>query len=162
MLFTCGPCALGASINEVLHRHPQESFEYGSIDLFATERRRLNLQQGTGNEYKRFSDDGGDGDIAISGDDPRLVLPGRSILLKQDKDDMGAHRFTLVEKNIIVAATDLPDSDDRPKSLVHYSKSHEKYAIYGLHNLYSNNERANEVIQIQLDSEDRYSTVRHN
>jgi hypothetical protein len=37
---------------------------------------------------------------------------GRTIILHQNKWDMGAHRFTNVEQNLVVAATDLPDGDD--------------------------------------------------
>ena len=33
--------------------------------------------------------------------------------MKQNKWDMGAHRFTMVEKNLVIAATDLENSDDR-------------------------------------------------
>jgi hypothetical protein len=33
--------------------------------------------------------------------------------LKQDKWDMKAHRFTWVEQNLVVAATDFEDYDDR-------------------------------------------------
>jgi hypothetical protein len=132
MLFTCGPCILGASINDVLRRHRQTSFEYGEMDLFETEKAEQ------------------EGAIVLKADDPRLEIRGRSILLKQNKDDMGAHRFTYDETNIVVASTDLPDSDDRPKSLVHYSKTHEKIGIYGLHNVYADNKRANEVIRIRM------------
>ena len=47
---------------------------------------------------------------------------------------MGAHRFTFLEKNLVVAATDLPDSDDRDKQAKppaeHYSKTHVKVSKY--------------------------------
>ena len=132
MLFTCGPCILGASINDVLRRHRQTSFDYGDIDLFETEKKDQ------------------DGAIVLEADDPRLKIHGRSLLLKQNKDDMGAHRFTDAKNNVIVASTDLPDSDDRPKSLVHYSKTHEKIGIYGLNNVYADSVRANEVIQMRI------------
>jgi hypothetical protein len=132
MLFTCGPCILGASINDILKRHRQTSFDYGDIDLFETEKSKH------------------EGMIVLEADDPRLKIRGRSLLLKQNKDDMGAHRFTDDKNNIVVASTDLPDSDDRPKSLVHYSKTHEKIGIYGLNNVYADNIRANEWIQIRI------------
>lgn len=133
-LFTSGPCIVGASINEVLNRHMQTSFTYGDMDLFETERSL------------------GDGTIVIDSDDPRLAIPGRTVLLRQSKDDMGAHRFTYDEGNVVVAATDLPDYDDRPDELVHYSKAQERYGIYGLSKLYANDERANEVIRIRIAS----------
>jgi hypothetical protein len=149
MLFTCGPCILGLSINQVLKRHPQTSFEHGEMDLFETERKQ---------DESSPIPPRGPMNAARDLYDPRWLIPGRSILLQQDKRDMGAHRFTLRDydnprnKNpIVVASTDLPDSDDRPKSLVHYSKTHEKFGIYGLNKLYVNNERTNEEIRIRMD-----------
>eukprot|EP00548_Thalassiothrix_antarctica_P011567 CAMPEP_0194157460 /NCGR_PEP_ID=MMETSP0152-20130528/72122_1 /TAXON_ID=1049557 /ORGANISM="Thalassiothrix antarctica, Strain L6-D1" /LENGTH=106 /DNA_ID=CAMNT_0038865867 /DNA_START=1 /DNA_END=317 /DNA_ORIENTATION=+ len=65
-------------------------------------------------------------------------IPGRTVILNQNKNDMGAHRFTWVEKNMIVAVTDMPDYDDRPKNIEHYSKTRKKVGIYGLENLYRN------------------------
>lgn len=148
MLYTCGPCILGASINDVLKRHMQTSFEYGEIDLFETEKRQQ-LESGGG----------GVGIISglIDPDDPRLLIPGRSILLRQNKEDMGCHRFSFAEKNVVVASTDLPDYDDRPKSLVHYSKAREKFGIYGYTKLYNDTvagspqHRANEEIRIRME-----------
>lgn len=130
-LFTAGPCILGASLNDVLKRHRQTGFDYGDIDLFLTERQ--------------------EGKVTIDPvDDPRFLIPGRSIILKQNKEDMGCHRFTWDEMNMIVAATDMPDYDDRPPSLEHYSKTHEKFGIYGLHKLYTNSNRANEEFTITV------------
>ena len=70
---------------------------------------------------------------------------------------MGAHRFTWLERNVIVAATDMPGYDDR-KSLqtehvsVHYSAAvHVKTGIYGLQNLYTNLKSANERIDLIID-----------
>lgn len=130
-LFTAGPCILGASINDVLKLHRQTSFDYGDIDLFQSEH----------NEGKVTIDPEGD---------PRFLIPGRSIILKQNKEDMGAHRFTWDEKNIVVSATDMPDYDDRPPSLEHYSKTHEKFGVYGLHKLYTDSKRANEEFTITV------------
>ena len=77
-------------------------------------------------------------------------IPGRTIILKQNKWDMGAHRFTLLEKNLVVAATDMPDYDDRDKlqEKEHYSKTHVKTGIYGLEKLYEDNRKANEDIKL--------------
>jgi hypothetical protein len=119
-----------------LNRHRQTTFEYGDIDLFETERKE------------------NDGVVVVDPNDPRLSIRGRSVLLRQDKTDMGAHRFTWAEGNVVVASTDLPDSDDRPKTLIHYSKTHEKLGIYGLTNVYSDNKRANEVIRVRLARDD--------
>ena len=71
---------------------------------------------------------------------------------------MGSHRFTLLEKNLVVAATDLPDADDREnqeKPPEHYSKTHVKAGIYGLDRLYTDNKRANEELRIFIDAEGR-------
>ena len=145
MLFTCGPCILGASINKVLRRHPQTSFEHGELDFFETERSHA-IGSGI---FEDVTVSGGS-IFLMDTEDPRLSIPGRSILLKQNKQDMGAHRFTFQQANIVVASTDLPDYDDRPKSLVHYSKTHEKFGIYGLNKLYVDDQRANEEIQFVM------------
>lgn len=73
---------------------------------------------------------------------------------------MGAHRFTLIEKNMVVAATDMPDYDDREQlegddSQEHYSKTHVKTGIYGLDKLYIDSHKANEVIRIEIDGSSR-------
>ncbi len=63
---------------------------------------------------------------------------------------MGAHRFTNLEQNLVVAATDMPDYDDREKleDMEHYSKTHVKTGIYGLEKLYTDKNTANEDIHI--------------
>lgn len=137
-LFTCGPCILGASLNDVLKRHRQTGFEFGEIDLYETEK---TLHPENGNKRKT---------IFVEPDDPRLLIPGRSLLLRQNKEDMGSHRFTHAASNLIIAATDMPEYDDRPKSIEHYSKSHVKFGVYGLTKLYTNNHRANEEISIRV------------
>mmetsp|Transcript_4318 Transcript_4318/g.6511 ORF Transcript_4318/g.6511 Transcript_4318/m.6511 type:complete len:250 (-) Transcript_4318:522-1271(-) len=133
MLFTCGPCILGAGMNDVLKRHMQHQFEIGEVDIWANERSETHSDR-----------------IVVEPDDPRLAIPGRSIILHQNKKDMGAHRFTWADRNIVVAATDMPDYDDRPPTKEHYSKTHEKEGIYGLQKLYRNNKRANEKIIIRV------------
>lgn len=70
---------------------------------------------------------------------------------------MGAHRFTLLDQNLVVAATDLPDSNDRDKKQEHYSKTHAKTGIYGLANLYTDARRANEDIHIRVVSEEFFA-----
>ena len=84
-------------------------------------------------------------------------LPGRTIILHQNKWDMGAHRFTLLEQNLVVAATDLPDSNDREHQedsgpTEHYSKTHAKVGVYGVEHLYVDRERAHETIRIVVDA----------
>jgi hypothetical protein len=91
--------------------------------------------------------------------DPRnkdADVPGRTIILHQDKWDMGSHRFTFLEQNQVVAATDLEDSNDRDnqqttgKKTEHYSKTHRAVGIYGLDGLYKDKIRADEDITIQV------------
>jgi Glycosyltransferase sugar-binding region containing DXD motif len=142
-LFTCGPCILGASLNDVLRRHRQTGFDYGEIDIFATEKNEVisNSAAYASSDYLSL----------IEPDDPRWLIPGKTILLKQNKADMGSHRFTATDKNLIVAVTDMPEYDDRPKSIQHYSKSHVKFGVYGLSKLYHDQNRANEEVLIRID-----------
>lgn len=146
VLFTAGPGLLGASINRVLGRHGQTLLPPG--DLIPE------------------NDEGADF-VKVPLDHHGKKLPGRSVILKQNKEDMGAHRFTWVERNLIVASTDLKDSDDRQNKKVeketedkeggggggeHYSKAHAKTGIYGLQGLYKDQDRANEDIRIIVDA----------
>jgi hypothetical protein len=70
---------------------------------------------------------------------------------------MGAHRFTFLEKNLVVAATDLPDSDDRDKQAKppaeHYSKTHVKTGVYGVDKLYVDQKKANEELRFYVNVE---------
>jgi hypothetical protein len=145
MLFTAGPCILGAMVNEALGRDGQTHYYGGELPQ-------------------------------VHG------VPGRSIVLHQSKSDvsvllcilnitvtvpvslthffaslflvqMGAHRFTLLEQNIVVAATDFP-GDDRKRQpdtgTPHYSQLHvrQRGYTYGSRNLYVEKPKANEEIRI--------------
>lgn len=141
-LFTAGPCILGAMINKVLGRHGQTPFKAGEIDIWeASKEQALAKKQ----------------EFVIGVDDkPSMRIPGRTIILHQDKWDMGAHRFTFLEKNLVVAATDLPDADDRAnqeKPPEHYSKTHVKAGIYGLERLYTDNVKANEELRFYVNAQ---------
>ena len=137
VLFTSGPCILGAGINDVLGLHMQHQFEVGDLDIWLSERGQLES----------------DGDVHVHSDDPRLLIPGRTIILEQNKNDMGAHRFTLAERHLIVAATDMPNYDDRKSTKKkHYSETHGKAGIYGTKMLYTNAKRANEEIRFVVRS----------
>jgi mannosyltransferase OCH1-like enzyme len=84
-----------------------------------------------------------------------VVLPGRTVILHQNKWDMGAHRFTWLERNLVVAATDMPDYDDRDQqdgTKEHYSKTHVKTGIYGLEKLYTDNFKANEDVHFVVQN----------
>lgn len=93
------------------------------------------------------------GEIPPSANTSDLDIPGRTIILQQNKWDMGAHRFTHVDQNIVVAATDMPDSNDLANlqtNKEHYSKTHAKTGIYGLEHLYADKSQANADIRIQV------------
>ena len=149
-LFTCGPCILGASLNDVLKRHRQTGFDYGEIDIFETEKKKHEANGNSSN--KRIT-------VSVDSADPRFLIPGRSLLLRQNKEDMGAHRFTNADANLIIAATDMPEYDDRPKSIEHYSKSHVKFGVYGLTKLYTNNKRANEEVRVRVKPTGEFPTA---
>ena len=156
-LFTAGPCMLGSSINRVLGRNAQSSHIPGELRGLWNGPQRDVTKVGT-SFVKTF-------------DGPRHVeqrIPGRIIILHQNKWDMGAHRFTFLEQNLVVAATDLPDSNDRAanidneedseqnedvkQQLQHYSQAHAKTGIYGLEHLYHDRNIANEEIRIVIDA----------
>lgn len=136
-LFTCGPCILGAGINNIIGRHMQHEFQVGDIDIWQNERKAT-----PGNNSSS---------ISARPDDLRLLVPGRTVILEQNKNDMGAHRFTWEDRHLIIAATDMPDYDDRPPSKEHYSKTHEKAGVYGMRKLYTDSKRANEDIRITVE-----------
>lgn len=127
ILYTAGPCLLGATINKVMGRPAQEPFVAGEIPLDKA------------------------GDV-------KTTIPGRTIILHQDKWDMGSHRFTFLEQNQVVAATDLEDSNDRDnqpaagKKTEHYSKTHKAVGIYGLEGLYKDKVRADEDITFVVNA----------
>lgn len=152
-LWTSGPCSLGSTLNRVLGRHGQEPLKPGEIDPWKDHTQRQKAADGTS-----FVDLG-DGD-----QDPSYRIPGRIVLLNQNKWDMGAHRFTLLEKNLVIAATDLPDSNDREKlkeedneneskSHEHYSKTHASVGVYGVEHLYTDKERARQNIRFVVQGE---------
>ncbi|KAL7532601.1 hypothetical protein ACHAXR_008521 [Thalassiosira sp. AJA248-18] len=93
-------------------------------------------------------------------------FPGRTIILQQNKWDMGAHRFTWVENNLVVAATDMPDYDDRKdlegedeEQATHYSKTLDRNNLYGQDKVYVNREIAHERIVIKTKASFPVSSV---
>mmetsp|Transcript_27614 Transcript_27614/g.55730 ORF Transcript_27614/g.55730 Transcript_27614/m.55730 type:complete len:120 (-) Transcript_27614:351-710(-) len=97
-----------------------------------------------------------EGDLEMPGGGRPEGVPGRTIILQQNKWDMGAHRFTWVENNLVVAATDMPDYDDRQElegsdkeQTAHYSKTQTRTDLYGLDKLYVDRNIAHERIVIQ-------------
>ena len=81
-LFTAGPCILGATVNKVLGRHGQTPFEAGEIDPWESSRREAS-EKGTG--FVKGLDD-----------KPNKRIPGRTIILNQNKWDVSQlHTFDM-------------------------------------------------------------------
>ena len=121
----------------------QTEFAIGDVDVWQKERTAAE------NTASKGSSDGNNNNVAA--DDQRLLIPGRTVILEQNKNDMGAHRFTWADRHLIIASTDMPDYDDRPPSKEHYSKTHEKAGVYGMRKLYTDTKRANEEIRIFVE-----------
>lgn len=120
LLYITGPCILGAAINSVIGNHLQEEITTGEIDIW-----KHSMSRNT-----------------------KASIPGRSVILGQNKEDMNAHLFTWIERNIIVASTDMPDYEDHKKSLKHYSDAKKRNSIFGLKDIYKDLIPANEMIQL--------------
>lgn len=160
-LFTAGPCLLGSSINRVLGRQGQTSFHPGELKGLSDKSHQAKMKQGTSFVI-------GIPEGAHDEHYRQARVPGRTVILHQNKWDMGAHRFTFVEENLVIAATDLPDSNDLSKPPSgedeedeaaentppheHYSSTHAKTGVYGVHNLYTDREIAYEEIRIFVDA----------
>jgi hypothetical protein len=89
---------------------------------------------------------------------------GDVLILMQDKHDMGAMRFTDVERNILVASTDMPGLSKKPLSpkgyfrtpetKAHYSKAvkgWKGFHIWGTNDVYIDSLVSNELVKINLD-----------
>lgn len=129
-LLLSGPCGLGVSINEALHKDPTARFEVGWITPSAFK------------SQDSFSDLG---DVMI---------------LMQDKNDLGAMRFTDVERNILVASTDMPGLSKLPLSTSgsirksqgrkHYSLAAMGSWLWGTRDIYNNMNVSNEYVNLQV------------
>lgn len=75
------------------------------------------------------------GDLAAF--EANTIIQGRTVILSQNKEDMGWHRFTWLDRNLIVAGTDCPDYDDRVGQK-HYSDKQDsiKMALFGTKSIY--------------------------
>ncbi|KAK1739400.1 hypothetical protein QTG54_009943 [Skeletonema marinoi] len=89
-----------------------------------------------------------------------VEVPGRTVILNQNKWDMGAHRFTWLDNNLVVAATDMPDYDDRQElkgedkdQAAHYSKTLDRTTLYGYKKVYTDREIAHERVVFQIQSD---------
>ena len=133
ILYYTGPCMLGMSLNAFLGRDLQAHIEPGEIDLWEVEKKRAAAT---------------DSEFFVSPTDPRLLAVGRIVILQNRLDDLGAHRFIWKERNMMICATDMPESDDRPKNVQHYSKSRQFHGVYGVKRLFTDNVVADENIRI--------------
>eukprot|EP00985_Skeletonema_marinoi_P028047 scaffold23853_cov154-Skeletonema_marinoi.AAC.1 len=89
-----------------------------------------------------------------------VEVPGRTVILNQNKWDMGAHRFTWLDNNLVVAATDMPGYDDRQElkgedkdQAAHYSKTLDRTTLYGYKKVYTDREIAHERVVFQIQSD---------
>lgn len=65
---------------------------------------------------------------------------------------MGAIRFTWTDRNIVVAATSLPNAKDVTETnRSHYHETHRNVGIWGIEGVYLDAVQANEDIQIFVD-----------
>ena len=156
VLFTAGPGLLGASINHVLGRNGQAKYEPGEPEIDGP-------TDGTDDQH------GGNASTNVLSPNFAVsnFIPGRTIILRQDKMDLGSHRFTFLEKNVVIASTDLDNSDDRLNAKTkasseeqkktkqkHYSKAHARSNIYGVEGLYDPEAgpSADEDVRIKVDT----------
>ena len=79
---------------------------------------------------------------------------------QQDKNDLGAMRFTDVERNILVASTDMPGLSKLPLSTSgsirksqgrkHYSLAGKGSWLWGTRDIYNNMNVSNEYINLKV------------
>lgn len=133
LLYITGPCILGGALNLVMGNHIQSHIDPGEL-------RAWNFTKEEPPE-PYYSD----------GDN----IQGRIIILGQNKNDMGSHRFTSLENNILVAATDMPGYQDR-NGAKHYSdsKSEKRYVLFGMKDVFKNLTPSNEVIKLVVSNSD--------
>jgi hypothetical protein len=156
-LFTAGPCLLGSTVNRVLGRPAQTSFSAGEVKA-AWDDKDSSSQIKLGTSFVQGIPSGADSD-----QQKQVRVPGRTIILRQNKKDMGSHRFTFVENNLLIASTDFPGSKDlkinkdNPQQK-HYSSTHAYIGIYGVEELYTDRIIAYEDIRILVDASKQTQT----
>ncbi len=176
-LFTAGPCLLGSTVNRVLGRPAQTSFSAGEVKA-AWDDKDSSSQIKLGTSFVQGIPSGADSD-----QQKQVRVPGRTIILRQNKKDMGSHRFTFVENNLLIASTDFPGSKDLKipqtkgaevdkttagKTAIdkdkdnpqqkHYSSTHAFIGIYGVEELYTDRIIAYEDIRILVDASKQTQT----
>lgn len=86
---------------------------------------------------------------------------GESLVLRGDKFDMNAFRFTDVDRNLIVASTDMIDLTSTPleakqdnlRKLAHYSETEAMDDVFGAKGVYIDNLVTNEEIRLEVTRE---------
>jgi len=121
-LFAFSSCLLAKSMNAVLGRPLGTPFEPGDVTTSED-------ASGLGGHHKL----------------PRF--PGRVTILNADRADMGGHRFTLLEKNLIVAEADLQVRED----LSGNATAPDLGGPYEFESLYVDLDRAHEHIRFYVN-----------
>jgi len=120
-LFAYSSCLLAKSVNSVLNRPLQTPFEPGNVKVQKTKTPQLQ-------ELPKF--------------------PGRVVILNGDRNDMGGHRLTSTERNLIVAQADLEVLEDLSEN---NSTQEALGGPYDFEALYVDSVRANEDIRVYVD-----------
>jgi len=129
MFFITGPCVLGTSVNKILGRHRQTEYMSGTIDwptasTLAWANSTADITPYSLETYRELS---------------RKF--GRTVILEKVKDLGDGTRYVLQERNMIVAASHLPDTLSSVKDDEHYTKikqaGNRQSWIYGIADLYT-------------------------
>jgi hypothetical protein len=129
LLYITGPCMLGGALNAVLGEHFQSHITPGEIITW------------NNSALNNWDPD----------DKEQPFIEGRTVILAQNKNDMGSHRFTFVEKNMVVATTDMPNYDDR-NGVKHYSdsKNEKRHTLFGMKGIFKNSFKVNQIIKLTV------------
>jgi hypothetical protein len=92
------------------------------------------------------------GEVLVSTVQP--PVPGRTLILDTNRSKVNGIRFFLVEKKMVMAATDLPVGRDKKQNKkpsyygMHQYGIQDKQVIFGEKGVYANDHKANEDIRI--------------
>ena len=155
----CGPCSLGISVNEALERDSMSRYEVGlmkadhngyrwGINSDSPGHLNFNILKVRRPAFSGFK-------IFESTVGAQLFLPFST---QQNKKDLGSHRFTDVERDVIVGSTDIfgvtakaiNTGKKDTKKRQHYSKAIKENSVWGAHKVYVDNKMANETITFVL------------
>jgi hypothetical protein len=88
-------------------------------------------------------------------------VPGRTIILHQDKSDLGSHRYTDLTRNAIVFATGFEQLEDVQNKIQklgkyvgkHYKDTQARTGAFATRGVYVNRKKSNEDIRIVIDTD---------